>query len=274
MPIFYGNIIMQANFLLKRELNKNLVCAVVRSPNFIHHFHSHIELYLIKSGEIEIMINDNKKVLGAGEISVALSYDAHSYRTVDSSEAIYLIIPLEYCGEFLPLLSSKHLPSPFIKDEKTYKTVLSALEGILDGGNEITRRGHIYSILGAILDHMSDSKLTTAATDAFSPDILIYLSNNFKNELTLESVAKEFGFNPSYLSRSFRETFGISFIKYLNMLRLREAVILLQSGKMSVTECVYESGFGSMRSFYRVFHDEFGCTPKEYFEKEQKSSAK
>ena len=65
---------MQANFLLKREMNKNLVCDIVRSPNVIHHFHSHIELYLIKSGKIEIMINDNKKVLGPGEISVALSY--------------------------------------------------------------------------------------------------------------------------------------------------------------------------------------------------------
>ena len=257
---------MQANFLLTREMNNRLVCDVVRSPLVGHHFHSHIELYLIKSGRIEILINGNKKVLGAGEISVALSYDAHSYRTVGPSEAIYLIIPLEYCGEFLPLISSKRLPSPFINDEKTCETVRAAMEGLISGGNEITRRGFIYSILGAVFDRMTDADEPTP--DAFSPKILIYLSRNFKDEITLESVAREFGINPSYLSRSFRETFGISFIKYLTVLRLREAVILLRSGKFSVTECAYESGFGSMRSFYRAFHDEFGCTPREYLQGE------
>ena len=263
---------MQANFLLKREINKNLVCDIVSSPNVIHHFHSHIEMYLIRSGKIEIMINDDKKMLGPGEISVALSYDAHSYRTVGESEAIYLIIPIEYFSEFLPLISSKHLPSPFINDEKTHKTVLAAMEGLLSNGNEISRRGYIYSILGAIFDHMTDDEQNESSANAFSPKILIYLSKNFKDEITLDSVAKEFGFNPSYLSRSFRKTFGISFIKYLNMLRLREAVILLQSGKLSITECAYESGFGSMRSFYRAFENEFGCSPKEYIEKENRMS--
>ncbi len=263
---------MQEIFLLQRELNKKLACGVVHSPSFIHHFHSHIELYLIKSGSIEIIINDQKKILKAGEISVALSYDAHSYRSVDRSEAIYLVIPTEYFSEFLPLFSQKRLASPFINDESTYKTVLQAMEGIIAGGNEITQRGYVYSILGAIFDYMTDLAEEAPSVDAFSPEILIYLSNNFRDEITLESTAKEFGLNPSYLSRSFRKTFGISFVKYLNMLRLREAVLLLKSGKMNVTECAYESGFGSMRSFYRAFHEEFGCTPKEYFKKEKNGS--
>ena len=49
------------------------------------------------------------------------------------------------------------------------------------------------------------------------------------------------------------------------MLRLRETVLLMRAGKMSITACALESGFGSMRSFYRAFREEFGCTPKEYF---------
>jgi AraC-like DNA-binding protein len=48
------------------------------------------------------------------------------------------------------------------------------------------------------------------------------------------------------------------------MLRLRESILLLQSGKRTVTEAAIESGFGSMRSFYRAFYTEFSCSPKEY----------
>ena len=84
-----------------------------------------------------------------------------------------------------------------------------------------------------------------------------------------QANAAKFGYNSSYLSRSFSKTFGISFNKYLTMLRLREAILLMRSGEMNVTECALESGFGSMRSFYRAFREEFGCTPKEYFDKEQ-----
>ena len=255
---------MQANLLLQREMNNKVECGSVRSPYSAFHFHSHIEFYIVKSGKIEIMINDQKKVLTGGEISVAFSYDAHGYRSVEESEAIYLIIPLDRCQDVLPELSSKRLASPFINDKKTFEILRAAAEGIMESKNEISKKGHIYTILGAIFDRMTDKDQSSPAQHSFSADILIHISKNFKEELTLPSLAREFGFSPSYLSRSFRETFGISFVRYLTTLRLREAVLLLRSGKMSVTECALESGFGSMRSFYRAFFDEFGCTPKEY----------
>ena len=127
-------------------------------------------------------------------------------------------------------------------------------------------------ILGTILERLSPSeeKARPTASTGFSAEILIYISNHFQEKLTLTDVAREFGYHPAYLSRSFRETFGISFVQYLTMLRLREAVLLLRDRSKSVTECVFESGFGSMRIFYSAFGGEFGCTPKEYLAAEEK----
>ena len=260
---------MRANFLLQREIQNELVCQKAISPSFVLHFHSHIEIYIVLSGEIEIIVNDQKRVLGAGEISVAFSYDAHGYRTVKPSEAIYLIIPTSLCGEFLPLLSSKNYGSSFISDEKTFSAAKSAAEGLMESKNELSKRGFVYVILGALIDALPKKEQNQAATHSFAPEMLIYIGNHSREELTLGDVAKAFGYHPSYLSRSFRETFGISFVKYLNMIRLRDAMLLLRTEKMNVTQCALESGFGSMRSFYRAFHDEFGCTPKEYLEKEK-----
>ena len=254
---------MRANFNLEREIENELVCGHVHSPNVVLHFHSQTEIYFVRSGEIEIIINDKRKILREGEISVAFGYDAHGYRTLNEAEAIYLIIPSDCYGEFLPLFAGKHLHSPFLDDREMSLTVRSAMEGIIAGGNEVSKRGHIYAILGAILDKMSAEAHDGAATHGFSAEILIYMSKHFKEELT--SVAREFGYSPSYLSRMFMDTFGMSFVKYITMLRLREAVLLLRSGKMSATYCAMESGFGSMRSFYRAFHEEFGCNPTEYF---------
>ena len=130
--------------------------------------------------------------------------------------------------------------------------------------SELQRRGYVYVILGAILEKLTPSDEVDSQDINFSADVLIYISEHFREELTLGTLATALGYNESYLSRSFHRTFGISFGKYLNMQRLREALALMREGKMSITECALESGFGSMRSFYRAFHEKFGCTPKEY----------
>ena len=255
---------MQAEFLLQREFNNKLEYSRSATPNFRLNFHSQLEIYVIHSGEVEILINDQRKILRGGEISVALSYDAHGYRTLKAGEAEHLIIPLSYCGEVSPLLP-KHLTSPFTDDPDTYARVSEALTQFAACRSEIARHGYVYVILGILLERLSTEEPTDAKDPLFSSEILIYISHHFREELTLDSLARQFGYNSSYLSRSFRQTFGISFGKYLTMLRLRETVLLMRAKKMSVTACALESGFGSMRSFYRAFQEEFGCTPKQYF---------
>ena len=261
---------MQGKFNLKREMIDKIEFNRVRNPNFEFHFHSHIELYIIKSGAVEIIVNDKKKVLRGGEISVALSYDSHGYRTLEESSAEYLIIPRSFCSDFLLLLGNKHAIYPFIDDAETFNTVLNTMDKLLEETNELKRRGYIYIILGAILDKLAMEVDGEALDTQFSADMLIYISKHFREELTLGTLAGAFGYNPSYLSRNFHQTFGISYGRYLNILRLREAVLLLSRGDMNITQCALESGFGSVRSFYRFFKDEFGCTPKEYFEAERK----
>lgn len=255
---------MHANLNLKREIKNELEYRRVVSPGVYLHFHSHIEIYIILSGEVDVLINGQRKLLRGGEISVAMSYDAHSYSTPRSAEAEYLIIPTAYCADVLSLFESRHSASPFIDDPRVFSVVCDAMEHILSGGNELSKRGYIYVILGAILECMVPNETRHSSDAQMRPDILIYLSENFREELSLTSLSERFGYNPSYLSRNFHNTFGISLGKYLTVLRLREAIMLMRKRDKSITACALESGFGSMRSFYRAFVNEFGCTPKEY----------
>lgn len=264
---------MQSEFLLLRESQKNIEFGQLTSSSFRPHFHSHIEIYAVISGEIDVFINNEHQILKAGELSVAFSYDVHAYNNSRGANVYFIIIPPSFCGEFLQLVSSRHISSPFINDEKTFDTVLYALEKLISERyylNNISKHGYVYNILGAILDKMSTQKVPEAQNPLLSSDILIYISNHFKEDLSLSALATALGYNASYLSRSFHKTFGISYNQYIKMLRLREAILLLRKSTFSVTECAFESGFGSARSFYRAFQEEFGCSPKEYikFEKE------
>jgi len=60
-----------------------------------------------------------------------------------------------------------------------------------------------------------------------------YLQRNYVDaSINLTYVARQFGFNPSYLSRKFKEKSGISFIDYLTYLRIERACELAKAGEM------------------------------------------
>ena len=258
---------MQSEFNLRRESIKYVSRGKMHGSNVFPHFHSHIEIYLVLSGQIEVCINNVRKKLKEGDLSIAFSYDVHSYNAPEDSEVYYLVIPTSFCGDFLPLLSSKYFKSSFVDDRNAYDTVKNAIEHILASNvSKISRQGYLFVILGAILDSLEKSDEERAYATPFSPELLIYISDRFREDISIHSLAAKFGYSPNYLSKNFQSTFGISFVKYLTMLRLREAVSLMKKGEKSISASALESGFGSVRSFYRAFNEEYGCSPKEYFD--------
>ena len=258
---------MKAEFNLKREIKNQLVYGKSRPSNVDLHFHSQIEIYFVISGKVEVLLNNSRKVLSQGEGAIAFGYDAHGYRVIDDAEVFYIIIPRNWSSDILPIFDNKTASSQFIKSEKAFLVISDAMEKLCGNRNEILERGYIYVILGTIFDQLTPVTDIEFQNDMFSPEILVYISEHFKEEISLVSLAKRFGYNSSYLSRSFKCNFNISFCKYITMLRLREAVMLITKGELNMTECAIESGFGSMRSFYRAFKEEFGMSPKEYFSK-------
>ncbi|RAK05170.1 YesN/AraC family two-component response regulator [Halanaerobium saccharolyticum] len=63
-----------------------------------------------------------------------------------------------------------------------------------------------------------------------------YLKNNYSEDLSLERVAQEINISSGYLSYLFTEKSGISFIEYLNQLRISEARELLKDKKLKIYE--------------------------------------
>jgi AraC-like DNA-binding protein len=93
-----------------------------------------------------------------------------------------------------------------------------------------------------------------------------YLQQNFTSEgLTLTSTATALGIHSVYLSRLFAKNSGMSFTKYVNLMRCTHAAERIRNERdLSLSQIAYESGFGSIRSFNREFINHFVVTPKEY----------
>jgi len=91
-----------------------------------------------------------------------------------------------------------------------------------------------------------------------------YIENNFDNpDLSLNLLAEQCNTTTSYLSRLFKDSFGINFIEYLNQYRIDKAKELLES-EQSVKEVAITTGFNSQQNFIRVFKKYTGVTPGQY----------
>lgn len=255
---------MLATFNLKREQNAQLFAVESEVIHCEFHFHSHVELLIVLEEQMEVTINDRQKLLRAGEIAVALSYDAHSFRTPTKARAISIVIPTELCPEFLAAVADRKTSTPFLENRELFETACSCFRGIKEANNEISKKGQLYVLLGAVLTHMELEQKQTPSDTRPLTSLLIYLNTHFREDISLASMAAEMGYNPSYLSRCFHASLHISIPAYLTMLRLRQAVLLMKDPEKSVTDCAFESGFRSLRSFYRAFREEFHCSPKEY----------
>jgi len=260
---------MQAEFHLRRERENQLEYGRGRHARCGVHFHSQIEVYFVLEGEIEVWINDKHRVLRSGEMSVAFSYDAHGYREVRASAFAYLIIPTDLLHEFTPLFTERRTGDPFVSDPQVFEKAYGAFCEIASGAGELAARGYIYVILGTLLSHLPLESRGEVQDPRSFARLLMYIGEHHRGELSLTDLAAAFGYNASYLSRTFRRTFGISFSRYVTMIRLREAILLMRDGDRSITACAMESGFGSLRSFYRAFYEEFHCTPRQYLDTAQ-----
>lgn len=256
---------MQQKFNMVREKQSGLLLHSYEDDYCFLQFHTPIEIYMVDEGEMEMLVNGNQKVLRAGEISVALSYDAHSYKTPDHSRSSAIFIPPHLCEEFMNYTEDKRLSSPFISDEKVFAQVKGCFRQLQrEDCNQIMQIGYIYMVLGAILDAVSFQPADKPANFDLASEILFYVGKSFQGNITPASIANHFGYNPSYISRYFRSVCGITLVQYLTAVRLKNAVMLMHEKKHDISYCALESGFSSMRTFYRSFYNAFSCTPKAY----------
>ena len=256
---------MQAKFGMERELHDQLFYKECENDVWDFHFHSPIELCFVEEGEMEILIDDKMRTLKKDEMSVALSFVAHAYRPVGYSRSGVLVIPAHACEEFLAAVRHKRVANPFICDREVVQKIRNYARRLQQPDvSELTLKGYVYLILGEILENVSFQKTEDALEPELSARILLYLHENFKSDITLPSLSATFGYSQSYISRHFKACFHVGINRYLRIIRLKNAIMLMQENKHSTTYCALESGFNSLCTFYRVFCEEFGCSPKEY----------
>ena len=101
-----------------------------------------------------------------------------------------------------------------------------------------------------------------------------YLEKHYTDStVSLTSVAEVFFLNPSYLSRIFKQKTGITFIDYLNEVRIQHACDYLLRSDLKIFEIAEKVGIPNPDYFGKCFRKKMGVSIKEY-RKGKKSAEK
>ncbi|MGB8453378.1 MAG: response regulator [Anaerocolumna sp.] len=94
-----------------------------------------------------------------------------------------------------------------------------------------------------------------------------YINNHYEDaEINLTSIAQQFGFNPSYLSRIFKLKTGIGVIEYLTQCRMEKAITCARKGVLMYVTAK-EVGIPDPNYFGKCFKKYTGMVYSEYTNK-------
>ena len=123
---------------------------------------------------------------------------------------------------------------------------------------------HLLCIIAVSDECREIGKQTETDAQRRLKQIEIFISCNYKRDVSIDDLAQHVGMNRSALCTFFKHHTGRTIITYLNEHRLSVACHLLRQTSLTVQQVCYESGFNDVPHFCRLFKRSFGETPKEY----------
>ncbi|MCP4137770.1 MAG: helix-turn-helix transcriptional regulator [bacterium] len=104
----------------------------------------------------------------------------------------------------------------------------------------------------------------SAATEEKIKKAIIYINENYMEQISREGLAASLDINHDHLSKSFKIYTGKKIIEYINELRVKRAVLMLKDPDKTIITIAYDVGFESLRTFNRAFVKVMGVTPSEF----------
>lgn len=128
--------------------------------------------------------------------------------------------------------------------------------------------GIILQMFARILRHFSVSILPEQSGQPLSSrerlrEIIAYINDHYAEPLTLAEIAEHAGLTREYFCRFFKKNMGISFLDYVNEVRLSHIYHDLFHTDLPVSVLMERSGFVNQKLFNKSFKTRYGLTPSQ-----------
>lgn len=231
------------------------------------HLHGSVELAIMLNGRTMAYADAKGGILCEGHAFISFPNQVHYFNDAfGNSDHVLMIFPPNKIPAFNKIFSKKLPVNPIIpiNSEEILPVINTALQTLKSDSPfaETVKESCLAIILAHIFEKAQLEPVTQRNTSAIQ-SILLYCSEHYNEDITLEKIAENTHMSKYYISHIFSKEIGISMPEYINTLRIRDAETLLKKGDMSITDVAFAVGFNSLRSFNRHFYALTGKTPRQ-----------
>lgn len=250
---------------------------VTMNHNSPPHWHRAMEIQFILNGSATVQTDEKKYHLRPLDLIVIDSAKVHDVvYAMPQTMGITIHISKNYLRNYIPdielmrfqcaaevLSDQQHMPYLKLCEYMKELTILyfKQTQSYLLRSNAL-----VLDILATLVDYFSSPIADTLSVSSYNKlarmeQIYQFVENNHQNEITLQDGADKLGLNREYFCRMFKENMGISFISYVNQVRIDHIYQDLIHTDDSIQEITERHGFFNQKLFYRLFRERYGCTP-------------
>lgn len=252
--------------------NSTYSVSITKLEPFPAHWHSELEIIYCLSGGFKTRIEHQSYSVSSGDCVFISCTEIHEYYEISPNTRILLIeIGPAFLGadfqKFLECVFSSHIQN--ISRSKILKNLLSVFsEAFLENSMEV--KGLLYFLSSYMLKISdSDKNLSLCRRKRIEAIAGIqaaidYVAANYNTPISIEQMASLTGYGKSNFCKQFKNATQLSFHKYLNMFRIRNACTLLEYSNMTISAVAESVGIPVEKSFDRIFKQYKHITPGEY----------
>ncbi|MCC6289372.1 MAG: helix-turn-helix domain-containing protein [Chitinophagaceae bacterium] len=260
-------------------------------PHFYPHLHRHTEVQLtwVQKGEGTLIVENNMHTFWTNDIywiggnqphvfKSASAYPAPKSRKTVQTLSIYFS-PFEQLSALFSLHEFKKiknfaeraqsgfkLPEDAVGEASSWMLKIQNSKGVNQFTNFIGLLNYIQSIQN-LQPLVSGTRLSQVNEQEGIRigNIYDYIMKHFDEEITLEAISKHANMTPQAFCRYFKKHTRLTFVSFLNEVRINEACKKLSEGSYdSISTIAYHCGFNSIANFNRVFRAITKKSPREY----------
>ena len=247
------------------------------------HLHKKYEIYYLSEGTRRYFIEDFTYLVNTGNVVLIDKDEIHKTGPVDRGPHTRFVVnfnPAYLSGAWgaAPVEDLLTIFRSGIKvlvvSMKTQGFVENTLQRLYDLNgstrpeSDMLRKSLLTELLACLKScveeqlkaHVASQKITNKTVDK----ITAFISENYREQLSLKEIAARFYISPSYLSHLFKRSTSLSVVEYLNSVRIRKAKQLLETTNLKVSEISDRTGFATSAHFSRMFKLGTGLAPKQY----------
>ena len=245
-----------------------------KNGNYVRnkHWHTSIEIFAVFKGSVRFFLNDEEYYLKEGEFVIVNSNEVHSIFAPDLNLTLVIQIPLVVFEEYYiekNFITFSHDSNYCDKDMMGIMKEMYRAYVAKKCGYEFLTQTKFYHLLYLMvtlyrITDVSDERIKSYKHLNRLTDITNYIKENYEGDISLESLAKIFGYSPTYLSKMFQKYAKVSYREYLQSIRLERACAELVNTNHMLGDIAINNGFANSKAFAKAFKKKNDILPSEY----------